>query len=71
MLNILERVRLELLTDRLVDGKYEIVEPLSWQLYDESYKPLWFGEMTTQWRIINPFRVDASDWKGDFLKVGE
>lgn len=71
VVNILERVRRLLLTDRLVDGAYEAVEPLSWQLFDESCKPLWFGEMTTRWRILNPIRIDADDWKGDFLKEGE
>ena len=71
VVNMLERIRRLLLTYRLVDEMYEIVDPLSWQLYDESYKPLWFGELTTQWRILNPIRIDADDWKGDFLKEGD
>jgi hypothetical protein len=71
VLNMLERIRRLLLTHRIVGDAFEVVEPLNWQLYDEGYKPLWFGEMTTQWRILHPVRVDPEDWKGDFLREGD
>lgn len=67
VVNILERIRREILTYRLVGEAFEIVEPLTWQMYDDEKRPLWFGEMISQWRILNPFRIDAEDWKGDFI----
>ena len=67
VMNILERIRRLLLTYRTVEG-YEVIEPLTWQLFDESTKPIWLGEMITTWRILTPFRIDAEDWKGDFLE---
>ncbi|MDR1495713.1 MAG: hypothetical protein LBS67_02170 [Clostridiales Family XIII bacterium] len=68
VMNILERIRRLLLTYRVIEGACEIQEPLGWQLYDDSTKPLWFGEMMTQWRILVPDRIDPEDWRGDFLK---
>ena len=66
ILNILEHIRRILLTHRVLEDLYEVQEPLSWQLFDEGTKPLWFGEMITQWRIGAPKRVWMdNDWRGD------
>ena len=67
VMNVLERVRMLLLTNRMLKESCEVQQPLKWQIYDYSTKPLWFGEMITQWRIIVPKRVDPEDLKGDFL----
>jgi hypothetical protein len=68
VINILERVRRLFLTHRVIEDSCEIQEPLSWQIYDDGTKPLWFGEMMTQWRIFVPDRIDPEDWRGDFLR---
>ena len=70
VMNILERIRRLLLTHRILEDACEVQEPLSWQLYDETTKPLWLGEMITQWRIFVPDRVDSDDWRGDFIFKG-
>lgn len=67
ILNVLERIRRLLLTYRVIDQVCEIQEPLSWQLYDETTKPLWFGETLTQWRVVVPDRMDEEDWRGDLI----
>ena len=68
VVNILERIRQALETTRILDGRCEVLEPLSWELYDEALRPLWFGEMIAQWRILNPQRLYKEDWMGDFLE---
>lgn len=70
VMNILERIRRLLLTHRILEDACEVQEPLSWQLYDETTKPIWLGEMITQWRIMVPDRVDSDDWRGDFVFKG-
>jgi hypothetical protein len=67
VLNILERVRRLLLANRVIEGACEVQEPLSWQMYDDATRPLWFGEMVTQWRIAVPGRIDPEDWRGDLI----
>jgi hypothetical protein len=68
VMNILERIRRLLLTHRVLEGSCEVREPISWNLFNEDTKPLWFGEMMTQWRVFAPNRIDSEDWRGDFLK---
>jgi hypothetical protein len=67
VVNMLERARRLFLTERVIENSCEIQEPLNWQMYDDSTRPLWMGEMTTQWRIAVPHRIDAEDWKGDLI----
>jgi hypothetical protein len=68
VVNILERIRQALEAKRILEKRCEVLEPLSWELYDEALRPIWFGEMITQWRILNPQRRYEEDWLGDFVK---
>jgi hypothetical protein len=68
IMNILERIRRLLLTNRILEDSCEVQQPLKWQMYDDGTKPLWFGEMITQWRIVVPERADFSK---DFGAHGE
>lgn len=75
VVNILERARLLLQTRRYID-RYELVAPLSWQLFDETTRPLWFGELMTQWRVVEIPQFaspdgDASNWLGDHIIRGD
>jgi hypothetical protein len=70
VMNILERIRRLLLTYRVLDDACEVQEPLSWQMFDDETKPLWYGEMMTQWRIIVPDRMEDEDWRGDLIRPG-
>lgn len=69
VVNILERIRQELEERRILDGRCEVISPLTWELYNEELRPLWFGEMITQWQIANPCRTyglnPEDDWQGD------
>lgn len=71
VVNILERIRQALAASPILENRCEILEPLSWELYDEALKPLWFGEMQTQWRLAVPQKLDDEDWMGNFLERRE
>ncbi|GHV50416.1 hypothetical protein FACS1894216_02570 [Synergistales bacterium] len=64
LVNILERSRQLFEKARLLEKRYKIDLPLTWELYDESMRPFWFGEMTTEWRI--PPQSEAIELLGDF-----
>ena len=65
VLNLLERIRQALLRKRVIDDRFETGAPMSWELYDERTRPLWFGEMTTTWAIMEPARIVPQDFAGD------
>lgn len=75
VVNILERIRQALEEKRILDNRCEVMSPLSWELYNEELRPLWFGEMITQWRILNPIRTyglaPEDDWQGDSFDLGK
>lgn len=71
VVNILEEAR-RVITSARFAGRYTAEPPLVWEMYDEGTKPLWFGEMRTQWRLfapqpVIPFAYDNQDYKGDLL----
>jgi hypothetical protein len=49
--NILERSRQLFEKVRLLENRHKIILPVQYELYDESVRPFWFGEMITEWRI--------------------
>ena len=65
VMNVLEHIRQALLSRRLLDQRYEIQTPVSWEFFNEELRPLWFGEMTTTWNIMEPSRIDTRDWQGN------
>ena len=69
VVNILERIRQVLEEKRIINDRCEVLSPLSWELYNEELRPLWVGEMFSQWRIPNPYRTyglsPSDDWQGD------
>lgn len=75
VVNVMERIRQALEEKRILDDRCEVLPTLSWELYNEELRPLWFGEMTTQWRIVNPIRTyglnPENDWQGDSFIFGK
>jgi hypothetical protein len=51
VVNILERSRQLFEKYRVLDSRYKINLPVTYELYDESVRPFWFGEMVTEWRM--------------------
>lgn len=51
VLNLMERVRIKLLKQRLIDGRYHLEMPYKWKFYDEQAEPEWFGEAVTTWTL--------------------
>jgi hypothetical protein len=62
--NILERTRQLLEKNRLLEKRCKVVLPLTYELYDESVRPYWFGEMVTEWRI--PVQYEDIELDGDY-----
>ncbi|MDR3280943.1 MAG: hypothetical protein LBT23_10555 [Synergistaceae bacterium] len=51
ILNIAERCRQFFERFRILESRYKLSLPLTYELYDESVRPFWFGEMVTEWNI--------------------
>lgn len=54
VVTILERCRQLFRKYRILDSRYEVAVPLTWELYDEAIRPFWFGEMVTEWKLPIP-----------------
>lgn len=52
--NILQRIRTELLKRRVVGGKFRLEFPLKIEMPEEQPFPEWVGFMTTTWTIAQP-----------------
>ncbi|MDR3353686.1 MAG: hypothetical protein LBO21_01455 [Synergistaceae bacterium] len=50
-INILERSRQLFEKARILEKRHKIMLPVQYELYDESVRPFWFGEMITEWAI--------------------
>lgn len=51
VVNILERCRQLFEKNRLLERRYKIGLPVTYELYDESVRPFFFGEMVTEWHM--------------------
>jgi hypothetical protein len=52
IVNILERSRQLFEKARVLEKRHKIILPVQYELYDESVRPFWFGEMVTEWRVM-------------------
>jgi hypothetical protein len=51
LLNIMERCRQLFEKFRILESRHKISLPVTYELYDESVRPFWFGEIITEWHI--------------------
>ena len=51
VVNILERCRQLFEKYVLLESRFKIALPITYELYDESVRPFFFGEMITEWRM--------------------
>jgi hypothetical protein len=49
VVNILERCRQLFEKNRILETRFKIDLPVTYELYDESVRPFFFGEMVTEW----------------------
>jgi hypothetical protein len=61
VINILERSRQLFEKNRVLEKRCKIDLPLTYELYDESVRPFWFGEMVTEWNIRSQYTEIALD----------
>ncbi|MDR1875783.1 MAG: hypothetical protein LBQ90_12325, partial [Synergistaceae bacterium] len=54
VLNIMERIRLELLTTRYLARKYRLEMPFKWYLFEDQPWPVFFGCLETVWETGRP-----------------
>lgn len=51
LLNVISRIRYNLLKDRLLAGQFEIMNPLEAIIYQEDTRPYHLGEIMTNWSL--------------------
>jgi hypothetical protein len=73
VINILERVRQGFEKKVILEDRYKIILPLSYELFEEAIRPFWFGEMTTEWSIPLMFREQEllHDYRGANYPSGD
>lgn len=54
LVNVLERIRQLLEAQPVLEKRYELEGPVTWEVFDESLRPFWFGEMVTEWNLYRP-----------------
>ena len=62
VLNVLEKIRLELLTHRYLERKYRLEMPFRWYLHEDQPWPVFFGQIETVWetaRVVDPGPVNS------------
>ena len=59
VLNVLSRLRSELLMAGVVGDRFELMKPLEYMVYPDSTQPYSFGEMITNWRMPEIRREDG------------
>lgn len=67
-LNILDAVRLDLLSDRFLEMRYRLAVPLKWYVFDEQPWPVFFACMETVWETGKP--DEQIVWKGGEWRDG-
>lgn len=73
LVNILERIRQLLESQRLLEKRYELEGPITWEIFDETLRPFWFGEMVTEWNLYHPARNVPfdEDYRGGNYPTGK
>jgi hypothetical protein len=51
VVNILERCRQLFEKHRVLESRFKVALPVTYELYDESARPFFFGEMVTEWHM--------------------
>lgn len=59
--NVLLRIRQQLLTVRTLGKKFRMELPLKWKLFEEQPYPIWIGEITTIWAVALPIEQVEED----------
>jgi hypothetical protein len=61
VMNIVERIRLELLSVRYLERKYRLETPFKWYLFEEWSWPIFFGQIETVWESGRPV-MTKKEW---------
>jgi hypothetical protein len=60
-MNIIETIRQELLTNRMLERKYKLEMPLKWYLFEDQPWPVFFGQLETVWETGRPVAPGAGN----------
>ena len=66
VMNIMEKVRLELLSDRLLNRRYRLEMPFKWYLFEDQPWPIFFGQIETAWETGRPAMPGTGNIYGKF-----
>jgi hypothetical protein len=61
LLNLMTRLRIALLENRVIGGQFELQLPLEWVCYPDDTAPYFMGEMATEWSIP-PIERKCKPW---------
>lgn len=65
LINIIERLRQDLETVKVIGGSYKLIEPFEWLFYEDDTMPYHIAEFHTVWEIptVEPFVPGLHDLK--------
>lgn len=70
VINILNRVQNAFARDIQISERCLLDSIPGWELFDETQRPIWQGEMVITIQLAAPFGELLSDWRGDFIMEG-
>lgn len=70
VINILNRVQNAFARNTQISERCLLDSIPGWELFDETQRPIWQGEMVITVQLAVPFGELLSDWRGDFIKEG-
>lgn len=60
-LNVVERIRQALMTQRTIDDRYRLQMPLEWEMPDDQPYPQFVAQMTTIWTMYRPVELPGTE----------
>lgn len=70
VINILNRVQNAFARNTQISERCLLESIPGWELFDETQRPIWQGEMIISIRLAAPFGELQADWRGDFIQEG-
>lgn len=60
-ITVANRIIENLQRNPVIDGKYQLIMPITWAYYDEDTEPYFFAGVETNWEVPSFIREDVSD----------
>lgn len=70
VINILNRMQNAFARNAQISERCILDSIPGWEIFDETQRPIWQGEMTISVMLAIPFGELQADWRGDFITKG-